>query len=322
MAADYYDLLGVSKKADEKEIKTAYRRLARKYHPDVNPNDAAAEAKFKEIGQAYEVLSDPEKRKLYDRYGSSWESIQNARPGSDAGANFSQGGFETIFEEIFQNFGAAGPWGRSPGIPPQDVERVVELSLAEIDAGTKRVLTYRTEDACKPCKGTGQVLLISGREKGPCPSCGGSGTVATQKKVEVTIPAGIRDGKKLRVPGRGVIGSNGKAGDLYVAIRELPDPTFRRKGDDLEVDISIPYVIAALGGNVSVPTLRSSVSIKVPAGSQGGQLMRLKGQGLTRMGNSGRGDLHARIKITVPKSLGAEERRLLEQIRDLQGVTA
>ena len=326
MAKDYYALLGVSKKADEKEIKTAYRKLARKYHPDVNPNNKEAEAKFKEIGEAYEVLSDPEKRKMYDQYGSQWESVRSGGGGADMGnpwEGFQQGrgggGFETIFEDIFTNFGGGGGFGMQRGMPPQDMEMTVEVTLREIDKGTKRTLSYRADDACKQCKGSGYVLLSGGREKARCPECGGAGTVAKNRKVEVKIPAGIQDGKKLRVPSGGALGSNGKAGDLYVVIRELADDKFKRKGDNLEVELAIPYVTAALGGDTIVPTLDASLNLKVPAGSQSGQLMRLKGQGLSKLGG-GKGDLHARIKITVPKELTSEEKALLEQIRDLQTV--
>ena len=325
MAADYYAILGVSKKADEKEIKTAYRKLARKYHPDVNPNNAEAEAKFKEIGEAYDVLSDPEKRKMYDAYGSQWENVQAGRGGggggySPGGRTSGGGGFETIFEEIFQNFGGGG-MGMNRGIPPQDLEKSVDVTLQEIDEGTKRTLSYRTEDACKHCRGTGYVLLKTGREKSACPDCHGSGVIPNHRKVEVKIPAGIQDGKKLRVPGRGITGSNGKSGDLYVIIREVADSKFKRKGDDLEVEVPINYLDAAIGGSTKVPTLRSSVDLRIPAGSQSGQLMRLKGQGLAKLGG-GRGDLHVRLKITVPKTLDPKEKHLLEQIRDILEVNA
>jgi len=325
MAKDYYAILGLGKKADDKEIKSAYRKLARKYHPDLNPNNAEAEAKFKEIGEAYEVLGDPEKRKMYDRYGSAWEQIQaggsaGGGPAYEGYTSSGGGGFETIFEEIFQNFGG-GFGGMQRGIPPQDLERAVDVTLKEIDEGTKRVLTYRTEDACTQCRGTGFVLLTNGREKGACPSCQGRATVPNTRKVEVKIPAGIRDGKKLRVPGRGITGSNGKSGDLYVVIHELADPKFKRKGDDLEVEVSVDYLDAVLGGTVKVPTLRATLDLKVPAGSQSGQIMRLKEQGLSKLGG-GRGDLHARLKITVPKSVTDDEKRLLEQIREGKKVRA
>jgi chaperone protein DnaJ len=353
MATDYYAVLGVKKNADPKEIKSAYRRLARKYHPDVNPNDATAEAKFKEVSEAYEVLSDPEKRRLYDRYGSQWEAAQHFTESAQGGVgggpeggyefHFGDfGGFESIFGDLFSRGGSA----KIAGIPPQDVEQVVELTLEEIDSGTKRHLTYQTLDACRSCKGTGtihtktsqkcrtcggtgvrNVLGISQpcptcRGSGyasveRCPTCHGSGTLPTTKKVEVTIPAGISDGKKLRVPGKGVVGSNGRAGDLYVVIRELPHPRFRRSKDRLEVDVDVPYTVAALGGEVSVKTLRGSVKMRVPPGTQTGQIFRLDKQGIAKL-SGGRGDLMARARITVPRNPSEAERRLLQQIRELE----
>lgn len=316
MAKDYYQILGISKLADEKEIKTAYRRLARKWHPDVNPNDKTAEARFKEISEANEVLGDPEKRKLYDQYGSNWEQAQNfsnVRAGngnsaddysnfqfSTAGAN----GFGSIFEQFFG--GAGGFTGAGSGIQdvetmqPRDIEKVVELTLEEVDSGTKRVLTYQTLDAQRLRDGVT--------------------TVPTTKKVEVKIPAGISDGKKLRVPGKGAAGANGKTGDLYVVIRWLPHPQFKPSGENLEVEVPVGFTVAALGGEIKVPTLRASVTMKIPEGTQTNQAFRLSGQGITRLG-SVRGDLMARVKITVPKHPSNAQRDLLRQLADLEGTS-
>jgi DnaJ-class molecular chaperone len=237
------------------------------------------------------------------------------------------------------------------GTPPRDLEKILELTLEEIDTGTKRTLTYQSMDACKTCNGSGSVQLRnshtcpvcggSGKTKGvfgigqvcqscggsgqttleACPTCKGNGTLPTTKRVEVTIPAGITEGKKLRVPGKGVMGSNGRAGDLYVTVKELPHKTFRRSGENLEVDVEVPYTVAALGGEVKIPTLRSKVSMKIPAGSQSGQTFRLGGQGITKMGGK-RGDLMAKVNITVPKALSDAERQLLQQLADLQAVKA
>jgi len=357
MAKDYYAVLGVSRNADEKEIKSAYRRLARKYHPDVNPNDKAAEAKFKEVSEAYEVLSDPEKRKLYDQYGEHWERASQfgGQPGGNGAprpdVDF-PGDFQTIFEEIFSGLGGGRTGQPSQGfVPPRDVTKEVLLTLEEIDSGTKRTLTYQTDDACKSCGGTGHVssgpmrtcptCRGSGRLRGvfgmgqPCPECGGvgktsaapcatcrgQGTMPTTKKVDVSIPAGVSEGKKLRVPGKGVVGSNNRAGDLYVVIREAPHPKFRRNGDNLEVDVDIPYTIAALGGEVKVPTLRGTVAMRVPPGTQSGQTFRLANQGIAKPGGQ-RSHLFAKARITVPKRLTDEERRMLEQLENLRRVTA
>jgi molecular chaperone DnaJ len=362
MAKDYYALLGVSRGADEKEIKSAYRKLARKYHPDVNPGDKAAEAKFKEVSEAYEVLSDPQKRKLYDQYGSNWDQVQNFGGGSPngdfefrVGGPGGAGGFESIFEQFFSNAGGGSGYSEVDfgprGTAPKDLEKVVELTLEEIDSGTKRTLTYQAMDACKSCDGTGTVSLRAarncpmcngtGKQKGmfgmasicpacagtgksdleSCPTCKGGATIPTTKRVEVTIPAGITEGKKLRIPGKGVAGTGGRAGDLYVVVKELPHAQFRRAGDNLETDVEVPYHVAALGGEVKVQTLRSKVSMKIPAGSQSGQAFRLSGQGITKLGGK-RGDLMARLKITVPKSLRPEERRLLEQLAEMEAAKA
>ena len=303
MATDYYKILGVPRGADEKEVKTAYRKLARKYHPDVNPNDKAAEAKFKEISEAYDVIGDAEKRKLYDQYGSNWDQAAQGGVSAEDIGGFNipggMGGFESIFEQIFSG-GRAGRVGvdfrEFETQAPKDVEKVVELTLEEVDAGGKRTLTYQTMDAQRT---KGEVA-----------------TVPTTKKVEVTIPAGIQDGKKLRVPGKGQAGANGKAGDLYVVVRWAEHAKFHLAGDNLEVEVPVSYLTAALGGEIHVPTLRSNLTMKIPAGTQSGQSFRLGGQGMTKLGGS-RGDLMAKVKITVPKPLPDAERRLLEQIRDL-----
>lgn len=365
MAKDYYATLGVARGADAKDIKSSYRKLARKYHPDVNPNDKAAEAKFKEVSEAYEVLSDPEKRKLYDQWGSNWEAVKNAGGnvgygGGEGGFNFQGGGgggFESIFEQFFSHgggggFGSVQDFDQTPqGVAARDVEKTIELTLEEIDSGTKRSLTYQSMDACKSCDGAGTVSLRAAREcpncggtgRGKnmfgmasacpvchgtgkttleaCPTCKGTGTMPTAKKVEVTIPAGFPEGKKLRVPGRGVLGSGGRAGDLYISVKELPHNLFKRNGDTLEVDLEIPFTTAALGGEISVPTLRSKVKMKIPEGSQGGQVFRLGGQGITKMGGT-RGDLYARLRITVPKKPTDRQKELLRQLADLEEVKA
>jgi DnaJ-class molecular chaperone len=309
---DYYTTLGVSRSASEKDIKSAYRRLARKYHPDVNPNDKSAEAKFKEISAAYEVLGDADKRKLYDQYGSQWEAAQQAsQHGANVGGDYMGGaggygsggaGFESIFEQIFANMRANGD-GRGPmdfseavSGQPRDVEKEIQVSLEDIDSGTKRNLTYQTMDMHRTREGVT--------------------TVPTTKKVEITIPAGIGDGKKLRVPGKGVAGINGKAGDLYVTVRWAKHPDFEVEGDNLDTEVKVPYTVAALGGEISIKTLRNSVTMRIPAGTQSGQTFRLGGQGITRL-KGGRSDLLAKVSITVPKALSPEAKALLEQLAAL-----
>lgn len=320
MAKDYYAVLGLQKGADEKEIKSAYRKLARKYHPDLNPNDAKAEAKFKEVTEAYEVLSDPDSRQKYDTYGENWDNpgFGGYSPGGqNVDFQFNEG-TGSIFDAFFGNFGGGGFNFGAQRVASEDVEHSVEVSLREVDTGTRRALVYRTSDACSQCKGTGHVTTRQG-QKANCPQCGGSGMVSNERRVEITIPVGIHDGKKLRVQGRGVTGSNGKAGDLYVLVKVAPDPVFRRRGDDLETDVEVDYLNAALGGQVKVPTMTGSGMVTVPAGTQSGQKLRLRGKGLTKMGGASRGDLLATVKITVPRNPSPAEKELLEKVREKVG---
>jgi DnaJ-class molecular chaperone len=309
MAKDYYKLLGVSRNADDKEIKSAYRKLARKFHPDVNPGDKAAEAKFKEVSEAYDVIGDPEKRKLYNQFGEHWEHAGNIPgtppPGAQHFEDIGGSGFESFFSQFFSG-GAAEHMGQGRARggarvrfedleagQPKDVEKTIEVPLEEIDKGTKRVLTYQTMDIQRTIQGMT--------------------TVASPKKVEVTIPAGIADGKKLRVPGKGSTGVNGKSGDLYLTVKWAANSKFKPAGDNLEVEVPVPFTTAALGGEITVPTLRSNLKMKIPEGTQSGQTFRLKGQGITKHGGV-RGDLMAKVSITVPRSPTDEQRRLLEQL--------
>jgi len=319
MAKDYYQTLGVSRDADDKSIKSAFRKLARKLHPDVNPGNAKAEAGFKEVGEAYSVLSDPEKRKLYDRHGENWE--QAGQGGVHFGEDDQQHAdidFGGMFGNLF-GFGGEG-FGRAQAkqSPPRDVERSIEVTLDEIDKGSKRTLTFQTEDACATCAGQGQVRLTGmGNRVGPCPNCRGRGIVPNSRKIIVTIPAGFQDGKKLRVPGGGVKGANGKAGDLFVLVRVAANSVFQRKGEDTEVEVPVPFTKAALGGEVSVPTPRASGKMTVPAGTQSGQVFRLKGQGVSKLGG-GYGDLLARVKVIVPKTLTEAQSKLIQQLSELE----
>ncbi len=321
MAKDYYQLLGVPRSADEKQIKSAYRKLARKYHPDVNPGDKKAEERFKEVSEAHNVLADAEKRKLYDQFGEQWEQAQHFGPagayagpgaGPSGGGHFEfrvdptagrggGGGFETIFQNLFTGFGGGGQGGidfeEIQMSQPRDVEKTIEVPLAEIDKGTKRTVAYQTVDASRTRQGVV--------------------TTPTTKRVEVTIPAGIGDGKKLRVGGKGAGGVGGKAGDLYVTVRWAAHPQFKVSGENLEVEVPVPFHLAALGGEISVPTLRSKVTMKIPEGTQSGQTFRLAGQGIAKM-SGGRSDLFARIKITVPKKLTEKQRELLQSLASLQ----
>ena len=318
---DYYAILGVGRSASEKEIKQAYRRLARKYHPDVNPGDKAAEAKFKEMNEAYEVLSDPEKRKKYDRFGDQWQyADQFAKAGQGAQGDFGKGGTYTtfdfgdlgdlgdIFGGVFQGFGGRTGTARRPA-RARGMEHPVEVTLEEAYQGTKRVLQLQTEEPCSVCRGSGRV----GRAR--CSNCGGSGRLLRPKRLEVKIPSGVGDGSKVRITGQGGQGYDGAKGDLYLVVKVLPHQVFERKGDNLHVEVPVSLVTAMLGGEVGVPTLKGNVALKVPSETQNGKVFRLTGQGMPHLNDSSRGDMFAKVKVALPAKLTSQERQLFEQLR-------
>jgi len=321
---DYYAILGVSGSATDKEIKQAYRRLARKYHPDVNPGDKSAEARFKEINEANEVLSDPEKRKKYDQFGDQWQAAEQfAKAGRGAQWDFGRGGGYTtydfgdlgdlgdIFGGIFQGFTGAGAStgaGRRAA-RPRSLEHPVDVTLEEAYQGTKRVIQLQAEETCATCRGTGRV------GKARCTTCGGAGRLLKPRRLEVKIPPGVGDGSKVRIAGQGSEGYGGAKGDLYLVVRVLPHQVFERKGDDLYAEIGIPLVTAVLGGEVAVPTLKGKVALKVPPETQNGKMFRLAGQGMPHLNDSSRGDLFARVKVTLPTKLTPQERQLFEQLK-------
>src|SRR5882724_4828568 len=334
---DYYEVLGVGRSASADEIKTAYRKLARKYHPDLNPGDKTAEERFKELQEAYDTLSDAENRKLFDKYGENWRAVKaggGAPPpgwegtraaGGPQGAGFDFSGFDfggfggvgggaggrdvggfDIFEEMF---GRARGGRTRRGERGEDVEAQLELSLEEAHRGGRRTLQMQVAEICSTCNGTGQV------QDKPCPTCAGSGQVVKPKTIEVNIPAGVRDGSTVRLAGQGGAGVNGtQPGDLYLRIRLRPHPVFTVRGDDLEIEWPIAPWEAALGTKVEVPTIDGKVDLTIPAGAQSGQRLRLRGQGLNKRGR-GRGDEYVRLKIVVPKESSVEERRLFEELR-------
>ncbi len=328
---DYYEMLGVSRSASADEIKTAYRKLARKFHPDLNPGDKAAEEQFKLLQEAYDVLSDAENRKLYDQYGENWRAVKQGGgpppPGwqgtRTAGAGAQGGGFDfkdfefggfrggaggfDIFEEMFGGRAGAGR-ARRPA-RGADVEAELEISLEEAHRGGRRTLQMQVAEICPTCNGTGEV-----KENQTCQTCGGSGQVAKTKTIEVNIPAGVRDGSTVRLAGQGGAGLNGQQpGDLYLHIRLRPHPVFTVRGDDLEVELPVAPWEAALGTKVEAPTIDGKVELTVPAGAQSGQRLRLRGQGLNKR-KGGRGDEFVRLKIVVPKKISEEERRLYEEL--------
>jgi DnaJ-class molecular chaperone len=342
---DYYETLGVSRSASADEIKKAYRKLARKLHPDLNPGDKAAEERFKELQAAYDVLSDVENRKLYDQYGENWRAVKQGggppppgagayqRAGGPAGGpsgrqqpgGFDFSGFDfggsaggaagagdfSIFEEMFGR-AQGGRTGRSRRRERgEDVEAQLELTLEEAHRGVRRTLQMQVAEVCSTCKGTGTV-----NEK-PCERCGGAGQVERTKTIEVNIPAGVRDGSTVRLAGQGGAGLNGsQPGDLYLHVRLRPHPVFTVRGDDIEVEMPIAPWEAALGTKIETPTIDGKVELSVPPGAQSGQKLRLRGQGLNKR-SGGRGDEYVRLKIVVPKKITDEERRLYEQLRDV-----
>jgi curved DNA-binding protein len=324
---DYYEILGVGRDASAKQIKDAYRKLARKHHPDLNPGakKKEAEEKFKEINEAYEVLGDPEKKAKYDRLGANWQEGMDfsTPPGEGAGFerfDFGQGGFEGLggfsdfFEALFgRGRGGFGTTAERAGVRGADMEAEMELSLREAIEGATRRVRLAAQVACPACGGMGRV----GRRI--CPTCGGIGSRPETKELTVNIPPGAREGSRIRLSGRGAAGmAGGPPGDLLVRIRLLPDPLVTISGDDLITELPIYPWEAVLGTQSEVGTPEGRVSVKVPAGSQGGQSLRLRGKGLPRPGGE-RGDLLVRLKIIVPPSPGPEERRHFEELARLRG---
>lgn len=322
MAKDYYAILGVGRSATEKEIKQAYRQLARKYHPDVNPGDKAAEARFKEINEAYEVLSDPAKRQKYDRFGEGWQHVGDfVRAGQKEERGHGSGGFTTVgfgdldsvLEDILYDFASGGGTFRrvsGPGKP----EHPVEVTLEEAFHGTKRVVEVWDDVPCAVCGGRVR-RNVAGRR---CNVCGGSGWERRSRKLEVKIPPGVKDGSRVRVAGQGYLNPDGSRGDLYLVVKVLPHRLFERKGGDLYVDVSVPLLTAVLGGEIDVPTLKGRVVLKVPPETQNGKVFRLTGQGMPHLGDTSRGDLFAKVKVVLPTNLSPRERQLFEQLRTLR----
>ena len=321
---DYYQILGVSRNASEKEIKQAYRRLARKHHPDLNPGDKSAEAKFKEINAAYEVLSNPEKRKKYDQFGEQWEyAEQFAKSGGQERVRWDFGRGGTTFEYgdlsdfggIFSSlFGDSGKGSRMRGPRRgQDIESIIEINLEEAHHGSTRVIQLQTEEPCTACGGTGRV------GNRVCTMCNGSGGKIIPKRLEVKIPAGVRDGSRIRIAGEGVSGrAGGKKGDLYLVAKVLPHKLFERKEDDLYTEVSVPLATAILGGEVGLPTLKGNLSLKIPPETQNGRVFRMAGKGMPQLGNSKYGNMFAKLKVVLPTNLTGEEKKLFERLRSLR----
>lgn len=322
---DFYQVLGLPRTASPDDIKKAYRRLARQYHPDLHAGakKAEMEKKFKELNEAQEVLTDPEKRKKYDQYGADWEQAQAfeksrqqagaqgfggpwgsdggySRPGS-GGAGSEQ--FSDFFENLFGNRGRSGA-----GMPGEDIETDVQLGLREVLTGVTRRVNLREPRTCSTCQGSGTVRSRS------CITCQGAGMTTESKTIEVRIPAGVQDGTRVRVAGKGQPGPHGgKRGDLYLHVVIPSDPIFRRQGSDLHVSLPVYPWEAMLGAEVTAPTLAEPVKVKVPPGSKADGKLRLKGKGLPSA-TGGPGDLFLTLQIVIPSGLSEDERVLYEQL--------
>jgi len=293
---DYYSILGVNRNASEREIKQAYRRLARKHHPDVNPGDKSAEAKFKEINEAYEVLSDKEKRQKYDQFGDQWQyaeqfakagrqrtPFRDFRQGSDSTTfYFGQGDLDSIFDDLLHGFSARTARQRVHPRRGQDIEHPAEVTLEEAYHGTNRIINLEVG-----------------------------------KRLEVKIPPGVKDGSRVRIAGKGMPGYGGARGNLYLVISVKPHPLFERRGDDLHVEVAVPLTVAVLGGEVQVPIPKGKLALKIPPETQNGRAFRLAGQGMPHLGNSSRGALLAKVKVILPTKLSPQEKELFKHLNEL-----
>lgn len=316
---DYYATLGVPKSATEKDIKSAYRKLARKWHPDANPNNQKqAEEKFKELSEAYEVLGDPQKRKKYDLLGSEWQqAAQQAEQQRQYRTQFDTAGldlggasgFSDFFDLFFSGIGRR-PQATGFKRRGQDIESVLELSLRDAFGGGKKSISLQLEDACPRCHGTGT-------ERGRlCSNCHGTGRAVVSKRFDVTIPRGVRDGQRIRLAGQG--GSGSPNGDLYLIVKLAEDATYKRKGDDLYVDLPVNLYDLVLGNEVDVPTMGGRVAMTIPKETQNNRLLRLAGKGMPKVKGGGAGDLYVRLIGQLPQHLSEKERDLFEELAALR----
>ena len=339
-----YEILGVPRTASDDDIKKAYRTLARQYHPDRNPDDAAAEDRFKQVQTAYDLLSDPEKRRAYDTFGAAGARGPGGSPGF-GGVQFEEFNFGDLGDLLGGMFGGGRRVTRQP-IRGDDLEASVRISFDDSLKGAEVRVPVESETVCSACHGTGAepgtspIVCPECGGRGvvseaqglfafsqPCPRCHGNGSIVETpcrrcrgagrergtRRFNVKIPAGAKTGTRVRLKGKGAPGSNGgPSGDLFVVVDVEPSPLFHRRGSDLVLDVPVTFAEAALGASVQIPTPDGPVSLKVPAGTESGKLLRVKGRGAPHLKGNGRGDLLARVKVTVPKKLTKAEREALE----------
>ncbi len=356
MATDYYEILGIARGSSEDDIKRAYRQLARRHHPDVSQNKPEAEARFKEINEAYSVLSDPSRRQMYDQYGHAGVNGHGAQSGFGPFAGFGGDGIGDIFEMFF---GARGGAQQRASAPQRgaDLRYDLQISLEDAYRGTERAIAFTHLGTCETCKGTGaepgtlvtpcdqcrgsgmvratrqtplgtfttQAACPKCHGEGqiiasPCKTCHGEGRVEQRRSINVKIPAGVDDGSRIRLEAHGEGGARGgPAGDLYVYVTVARHPRFKRDGLDLLVDVPISFAVAALGGAISIETFEGPVELTVPPGTQTGSVHMLRGHGMPAVRRSARGNLRVRTHVDVPRTLTRRQRELLEEYADTGG---
>lgn len=320
---DYYSILKIKRDASGREIKQAYRKLARKHHPDVNPGDESAEARFKQINEAYEVLSDKKKRQKYDHFGDQWQQADqfaqtgqqqtpfwnSSQDGGAQGFHFKEADLGNLFGDLFRSGTKSG---RARPRHGRNIDYPLVVTLGEAYHGTKRTIALQSEQSCSSCQGIGRIQNM------PCSVCRGSGTIATVKHLEVKIPPGVREKSRVRIAGEGKPGyAGGAGGDLYLVVSVKPHRRFKRRGDNLYEEVAVPLTVAVLGGEVQVPTLKGKLALKVPPETQNGRAFRLAGQGMPHLGNTTYGDLLAKVSVILPTKLSEEEKKLFERLSKL-----
>ena len=350
---DYYEILGLSKGASDDEIKKSYRKLAKKYHPDLNPGDATAEEKFKEVNEAYGILSDPEKKSRYDQFGHAGVDPSYGGGAGGFGGMGGMGDFGDVFSSFFGGFGGFGGGNSRRANAPRkgdDIEMMVTISFEEAAFGCEKELSFRRRKTCKDCNGTGakggveletcpqcngrgvvtsvqRTILGNIQSQSTCPTCNGrgkkikipcphcqGGIVTEDKKIKITIPAGIDDGQSLTMRNQAHAGSNGGPdGDVYIGVRVRPHALFERRGTDLYCKIPVSFTDAALGAQLQVPTLEGKVEYDLPEGTQTGSTFRFRGKGITKIHSKNKGDLYVTIEVEIPRKLSKKQKDLLKE---------